>query len=145
MLTGGARPTFYRAKKILALIPKPGIKSDNDESSESETEIPPPSSKLEVHEGDDGSSSAPSLPSSFENLHILSDDDVHEYQETNLSFTPTLASPLTPLAPVFSPLTPVAPVPSPLTPAAPIPSPLTARQNACPKRTLQQNSTVGNR
>lgn len=126
------------------MIPKPGIKSDNDESSESETEIPPPSSKLEVDADDDGSSSAPSLPSSFENLHILSDDDVHEYQETNLSFTPTLASPLTPLAPVFSPLTPVAPVPSPLTPAAPIPSPLTARQNACPKRTLQQNSTVGN-
>lgn len=93
-----SRPSFYRAKKILALVPKPNISSDKDESSGSGEEFPPLLSRLDNHDEKDGtSSSAPSLPSSFENLHLLSDTESIDLQESISD-------------------SPVAPIPSPLTP-----------------------------
>ncbi|KAF9410725.1 hypothetical protein HW555_010270 [Spodoptera exigua] len=59
------------ARQLVALVPKPGAKSDLDESESSGDE-------LQYYAGpanSDSSSSPLSLPSSIENLHLLSDDD----------------------------------------------------------------------
>ncbi|KAF9416815.1 hypothetical protein HW555_005945 [Spodoptera exigua] len=64
-----------RARQLVALVPKPGAKSDLDESESSGDE-------LQYYAGpanSDSSSSPLSLPSLIENLHLLSDDDT----ETN--------------------------------------------------------------
>ncbi|CAH0714336.1 unnamed protein product, partial [Brenthis ino] len=61
-----------RARHLVALVPKPGAKSDLDDSeSSAEDELqycPRPTHS-------DSSSPPPSLPSSIENLNLLSDDD----------------------------------------------------------------------
>lgn len=71
-----------RASKILALVPKHSQSSNDEESSDSSTEVE--NFNLQKRDSTE-SSSAPSLPSSLENLHILSDD------ENNLTSCPTVS------------------------------------------------------
>lgn len=61
-----------RARRLVALVPQAGARSDIDNGSDS--------SEDELHNyrpplHSDSSSSPPSLPSSLENLHLLSDND----------------------------------------------------------------------
>lgn len=65
-----------RARQLVALVPKPGAKSDLDESESSEDEVQY-CTRL-THS--DSSSPPPSLPSSIENLNLLSDDDIEVNQ-----------------------------------------------------------------
>ncbi|CAK1599832.1 unnamed protein product [Parnassius mnemosyne] len=63
-----------RAQRILALVPKPGASSDIESSDSSDGEIT-------GHASDnDESSIPPSLPSSLENLHVLSESE-NDYRE----------------------------------------------------------------
>ncbi|XP_045504666.1 piggyBac transposable element-derived protein 3-like [Colias croceus] len=61
-----------RARQLVALVPKPGAKSDLDESDTSEDEV----QYFSHLPYSDSSSPPPSLPSSLENLNLLSDDDI---------------------------------------------------------------------
>lgn len=60
-----------RARQLVALVPKPGAKSDEDESESSEDEL----QCCFRSRYSDSSSPPPSLPSSIENLNLLDDDD----------------------------------------------------------------------
>ncbi|CAH4033334.1 unnamed protein product [Pieris brassicae] len=72
-----------RASKILTLVPKHSQSSNDEESSDSSSEVK--NFNLQKRDSTE-SSSAPSLPSSLENLHILSDDD------NNLTSCPTVST-----------------------------------------------------
>ncbi|CAH2089681.1 unnamed protein product [Euphydryas editha] len=65
-----------RARQLVALVPKPGAKSDLDESESSEDEV----QYYNRLTHSDSSSPPPSLPSSIENLNLLSDDDIEVNQ-----------------------------------------------------------------
>ncbi|CAH4037436.1 unnamed protein product [Pieris brassicae] len=71
-----------RASEILTLVPKHSQSSNDEESSDSSSEVE--NFNLQKRDSTE-SSSAPSLPSSLENLHILSDD------ENNLTSCPTVS------------------------------------------------------
>lgn len=103
------QPSFARAKKIFALVPKSGRKSLDDESSaESGNE----QEEFQVSWiADSDSSSPPSLPSSLENLNLLSDEEIVPVQEA-VSESPLQPSPLTPLSQQNQPQSPAV-LPSP--------------------------------
>lgn len=63
-----------RGRKILSLVPRRNISSDNDSSSSSEDETPTLSRRID----DDDTSSAPSVSSSLENLSIFSESEVDD-------------------------------------------------------------------
>ncbi|CAG5014108.1 unnamed protein product [Parnassius apollo] len=115
-----------RPRQLLALVPKPGAKSDVDESESSDDEF----QYYTRPTHSDSSSPPPSLPSSTENLNLLSDDDIEVNQvvaSTSLVLhqQSSVASPsINPCSPSILSLntsatetSPWCPVPSPLSPS----------------------------
>ncbi|CAK1593995.1 unnamed protein product [Parnassius mnemosyne] len=138
-----------RARQLVALVPKPGAKSDLDETESSEDEF----QYYTRPTHSDSSSPPPSLPSSIENLNLLSDDDIEVnqvfastslvlYQQSSVSspsINPCSPSILSPNPPETD-TSPWCPVPSPLSPSiqatpSQVPSPIVSnfkRRNQLP-------------
>lgn len=156
-----------RARRILALIPKPGADSDLEKSESSEDEL-----NLPKRINDSDSSPAPSIASSLENMHLLSDSDSENVEDEDNNESAVQLTHIrpcqndSPLAPFYSPLTPLiqsnaitpqnlqvqrnsatsatnsySPLAAPMTPfACPVPTPSSATRSKKNKTTVPKKN-----